>query len=128
MSSRASATRPMAHAAGSHLEPISMARRGPLSRARQVAGQHPLVGADHRKPRVRRRLILTLEKPLGSCQPAAHRCHQGGIEKQVHRDANGRACCCDLVAGLQARRMRAFPRLDGHVEMARGVGDLAEHR
>ena len=29
---------------------------GPLPSGRQVTGQHPLVGADHRQPRVRRRL------------------------------------------------------------------------
>ena len=56
MSSRASATRPMAHAAGSHLAPDLDRPPRPLARARQVAGQHPLVGADDRKPRVRRRL------------------------------------------------------------------------
>ena len=101
---------------------------GPLSRARQVARQHSLVRPDHRKPRVRRRLTLTLQESLGSAQPAAHRCHQGGIEKQVHRDANCRAPCSDLVAGLQAPCMSAFPRVDGHVEVARGVCDLGENR
>ena len=101
---------------------------GPLPSAGQVAGQHPLVGADDREPRVRRRLTPTFEKPLRSCQPAAHRCHEGGVEEQVHRDANGRACGRDLVTGLHARGVGALPRLDGHIEMAGRVGDLAEHR
>ena len=34
----------------------------------------------------------------------------------------------DVVAGLQARGVGALPRLDGHVEMAGRVGDLAEQR
>ena len=101
---------------------------GPLSRVAQVARQHSLVRADHRKPRMRRRLTLTLQESLGSAQPAAHRRHQGGIEKQVHRHPNRRAPCCDLVAGLQAPSMSAFPRVDGHVEVARGVGDLGQNR
>ena len=101
---------------------------GPLPSAGQVAGQHPLVGADDRKPRVRRRLTPTFEKPLRSRQPAAHRCHQGSVEEQVHRDANGCTCGRDLVTGLHARRVGALPRLDGHIEMAGRVGDLAEHR
>ncbi len=100
----------------------------PLPSAGHVAGQHPLVGADDREPRVRRRLALTVEKPLRSCQPAAHRCHERSVEEQVHRDANGRTCRRDLVTGLHARGVGALPRLDGHIEMAGRVGDLAEHR
>src|SRR4051794_982990 len=46
----------------------------------------------------------------------------------MHRDANCRAPCCDLVAGLHAPRMSAFPRVEGHVEVARGVCDLGENR
>ena len=99
---------------------------GPLPSAGRVAGQHPLVGADDRKPRVRRRLTLTFEKPLRSCQPAAHRCHERSVEEQVHRDANGCTCGRDLVAGLHARGVGALPRLDGHIEMAGRVGDLAK--
>jgi len=102
--------------------------QGPLPGAGHVAGQHPLVGADDRKPRVRRRLPATLEKPVRSCQPAAHRCHERSVEEQVQRDANGRTGGRDLVTGLHARRVGALPRLDGHIEMAGGVGDLAEHR
>ncbi|MGH2499625.1 MAG: hypothetical protein ACRDF0_06005, partial [Candidatus Limnocylindria bacterium] len=52
---------------------------GPRPSAGHVASQHPLVGADDRKPRVRRRLTPTLEKPLRSCQPAAHRCHERSV-------------------------------------------------
>ena len=77
---------------------------------------------------MRRGLALTVEKPLRSCQPAAHRCHEGGVEEQVHRDANGGAGRRDLVTGLQARGVGALPRLDGHIEMAGRVGDLTEHR
>ena len=43
---------------------------GPLPSAGGVAGQHPLVGADDREPRVRRRLALTFEQPLRPGQPA----------------------------------------------------------
>jgi hypothetical protein len=100
---------------------------GPVPSAGQVAYQHPLVGADDRKPRVRRRLTATLEKPLRPCQPAAHGCHEGSVEEQVHRDANGCTCSRDVVTGLQARGVSALPRLDGHIQMAGRVGDLSEH-
>ena len=99
----------------------------PPPSAGQVAGQHPLVGADDRKPPVRRRLTPTFEQPLRSGQPAAHRCHEGGVEEQVHRDANGCSCGPDRITGLQARGVGPLPRLDGHIEMAGRVSDLAEH-
>jgi hypothetical protein len=67
-----------------------------------------------------------LEKPFCSAEPAAHRRHERGVQQQVHRDANRRACRRDNVAGLRRQRVRALPRLDGHVEMAGRVSDLAE--
>ena len=101
---------------------------GPLPSAGQVAGQHPLVGANDRQPGVRRRLAVTFEQPLRACQPAAHRRHQRGVEEQVHRHTNGRTCGRDLIASLDAGRVGALPRLDGHIEMTGRVGDLAQHR
>ena len=98
----------------------------PRSGAGQVAGQHALIRPNHRKPSARRCLGLTVQEPLGSCQPAPHRRHQRGIEEQVHRHANRRTCRRVLVAGLHAQRVSALPRLDGHVEMPRRVGDLAK--
>ena len=100
----------------------------PLPSAGRVAGQHPLVGADDRNARVRRRLTPAFEKPVGACQPAPHRRHEGGVEEQVHRDASGRACGGDLVPGEQARCVGTLPGLDGHVEVAGRVGDLPERR
>jgi hypothetical protein len=97
---------------------------GPLPRRGQVTAQHPLVGADHRQPRVRGRLTQAFKKPFRSCQPAAHRCHEGCVENQMHRDANSRTCGRDLVPGLQVRGVGALPRLYSHVEMAGRVGDL----
>ena len=70
---------------------------------------------------------MTLEKPLRSCQPAAHRCHEGSVEKHVHRDADRRACSRHVVTGVHARRVGALPRLDGHVEVAGRVRDLSEY-
>ena len=101
---------------------------GPVAGAPEVARQQSLVRPDGRKPGVRRRLILIVEQALRACQPAAHRSHERGVEKQVHGDANRCASRGNLVARLHARRMRAFPRLDRHVEVAGGVGDLAEQR
>ncbi len=101
---------------------------GPRSSAGQVAGQHPLIRANHRKPSVRGRRARTLQEPLGSGQPTPYRCHQRGIEEQVHRDADRGTCCRVLVLGLQPQRISAFPRLDGHVELPRRVGDLGEDR
>ena len=100
----------------------------PLPSTGHVAGQHPLIGAHDCQPRVGRRLILTFEKPLRACQPSADRCHQRGVEEQVHRDAYGGSCGRNIVAGAHERGMGPLPRLDGHIEMARRVGDLAEHR
>jgi hypothetical protein len=99
---------------------------GPLPSALEVAGQHPLVRADRREPRVRGRLLLTLEQPFCSAEPAAHRRHERGVQEQVHRHANRCTCRRGSVAGLCRQRVRALPRLDGHVEMAGGVSDLAE--
>jgi hypothetical protein len=101
---------------------------GPRPSAGHVADQHPLIGADDREPRLRRRLTLSLQKPLRSCQPAAHRCHERSVEQQVHRHADGRARCRDLITGLHGRRVGAPPGLDGHIEMAGRIGDLAKHR
>jgi hypothetical protein len=67
-----------------------------------------------------------VEQPLGSRQPAAHRRHQRGVQEEVHRDANGSAGRPDRVAGLDAQRVGALPRLDRHVEVAGRVGDLGE--
>ena len=100
----------------------------PRPSAGQVASQHPLVGADDRKPRMRRRLTPPFQKPLRSCQPAPYRCHERSVEQQMHRDADGRGCCRDLVTGLHGRRVGALPGLDGHIELAGRIGDLAKHR
>ena len=75
---------------------------------------------------MRGRLVVTFEQAFRPGEPAAHRCHQRGVQEQVHRDANRRTCRRDRVAGLYAQRVRALPRLDRHVEMAGRVSDLAE--
>ena len=74
------------------------------------------------------RLALTLEQPLRSCQPTAHGRHQGRVEQQMHRDPHGCASRGDPITGLRARRVGAFPGIDRHVDVASGVGHLAEHR
>jgi hypothetical protein len=75
---------------------------GPPPSALEVARQHPLVRADDRKPRVRGRLLLTLEKAFRPGEPAAHRRHQRGVQQQMHRDANRCARRPDSVAGPYA--------------------------
>jgi hypothetical protein len=124
MRSRAAATRPTAHAAASCCDGALR----PLPSALDIAGQHPLVRADDREPRVRRRLLLTLQQAFRSAEPAAHRRHQRGVQEQVHRDTNRCTCRRDRVAGPHALRVRALPSLDRHVEMAGRVSDLAEQR
>ena len=101
---------------------------GPLPRAAHVTGQHPLVVAHHRQPRVDRRVALSAEETLGAREPPAHRRHEGGVEEQVHGDANRRSCRSQVVAGPHAFRVRPLPHLDGHIEMACRVGDLGEQR
>ena len=53
---------------------------------------------------------------------------QQSYDLLVEADANGGACCRELVTRSHARHVGALPRLDGHIEMAGRVGDLAEHR
>ena len=128
MRSRAAATRPTAHAAASHLEPTSIARSdhcrapwtSPVSIRSYVrtTASHACAGVSS----------LTLEQAFRPGEPAAHRCHQRGIQEQVHRDANRCPGRRDRVAGLDGQRVRALPRLDGHVEMAGRVRDLPEQR
>ena len=86
---------------------------GPVPGGGQVAGQHPLVGADDAQPRVRRRLALAVEQPVRARQPAPHRRHEGGVEEQVHGHANGCSRGRELVAGPHGRRVGPLPRLDG---------------
>ena len=74
------------------------------------------------------RLVLALEEALGARQPSADRSHEGGIEQQVHGDARRRARRRDDVAGPDALAVRPLPRLDGHIEMARGVRHVSEKR
>ena len=101
---------------------------GPLVRTRRVTSQDPLVGPHHREPSVRGRVLLAVEQSLGACQPPPHGCHEGGVEEQMHRQANGRTCRRNLLPGLRARGIGALPRLDGHIEMTGGVGDLSQNR
>ena len=103
MRRRAAATRPTAQAAGSCLDPSSIARSDHEPSALEIAAEHPLVCADDREPRVRGRLLVAaVEQPLRSREPAAHRCHQRGVKEQVHRDAHGCTGRRDRVAGLCA--------------------------
>jgi hypothetical protein len=99
---------------------------GPVASLADVAGQHPFVRADDREPRVRGLLLLAFEQAFRSAEPAAHRRHQRGVQEQMHRDANGRVRRRHRVTGLDAQGVRTLPRLDGHVEMAGRVCDLAE--
>ena len=69
---------------------------------------------------------MALEQAVRTGEPATHRRHQRGVQEQVHRDTNRCASRRDRVAGLSAERVRALPRLDGHVEMAGRVGDFRE--
>ena len=101
---------------------------GPLPGTLDVADQHPLVRSDDRQPCVSGRLLMTFEQVLGPGEPTAHRCHQRGVEEQVHGDADRCARRPDRIPGVDAERVRALPRLDGHVEMAGRVRDLAEQR
>jgi hypothetical protein len=101
---------------------------GPLPPAPDVARKHPLVRTDDREPRVRGRLLLTLEQAFRPGEPAAHRRHQRGVQEQMHRDAHRCPGRRYRVAGLYGQRMRALPRLDRHVKMAGRVSDLAEQR
>jgi hypothetical protein len=73
-----------------------------LPSALDIAGQHPLVGADDREPRVRGPLLPSLEQAFRSAEPAAHRRHQRGVQEQVHRDTNRCTRRRDRVTGPHA--------------------------
>ena len=128
MRSRAPATRPTAQAAASCFEPTSIARSdhcraswtSPISIRSYVltTASHAWAGVSS----------LSLEQVLRPGEPASHRRHQRGVQQQVHRDADRCARRRDRVAGLDAERVRALPRLDGDVEMAGRVRDLREQR
>jgi hypothetical protein len=100
----------------------------PLPGAGRVAGQQALVGAGDCDPGMRRRLVPAVEQPVRPRQPAPHRRHEGGVDEQVHRDASGSTGRRGLLPGEEARRVSALPGLDGHVEVAGRIGDLAERR
>jgi hypothetical protein len=93
----------------------------------QVAGQHALVGADDAHPCVHPGLIRAVEKPVGACQPAAHGRHQGGVEQQVHGDADSCVGGRDRIAGAHERGVAPLPGPDRDVQVARRVGGLCEH-
>ncbi len=100
----------------------------PLPRTAHVTGQHPLVVAHHREPRVDRRLAPLPEETLSTGEPPAYWRHQGGVEQQVHGDANRRSRRSQVIAGPHAFRVRPLPHLDGHIEMPCRIGDLGELR
>ena len=101
---------------------------GPLLGAWPVPAQHPLVVADHGEPGVGWRDPALIEELLGATQPATHRCHQGGVEQQVHRQAHrGAGRRCGLAGGHQSC-VCALPGLDGDIEVPRAVGGVGEHR
>ena len=100
-----------------------------MCEALEVAGEHPLVCANDRQPRVRGRLLVVFGKEtVRSREPPAHRRHQRRVQEQVHRDANRRARRRHTVPGPREQRVRALSCLDRDVEMARRVRDLAKQR
>ncbi len=94
-----------------------------------VAAQHPFVAADDAKPGMHGRLtFVVLEELLGSRQPAPHRCHEGGVEQQVHGHPHRGACRGERVTHGSELRVDVLPRPDGHVEVPRPVRDVGKHR
>jgi hypothetical protein len=71
---------------------------------------------------------VTLEKILRPGEPGTYRCHESGVEEQMHRDADGGPRGSDRIIGLQERGVRALPRRDRHIEVAGRIGDLTEQR
>ena len=99
---------------------------GPFTGSAHVAHHQPLVALDEGHPGVGRGLVVPLEQALGSSYPASDRRHQRGVHQQVQGDASRRAGRRERVAGPHRLRVRAFPRLDGDLDMAGGVGDLGQ--
>ena len=99
---------------------------GPLTGSSHVAHHQPLVALDDRHPGVCGGLVVPLEQALRSPYPASDRRHQRGVHQQVQSDASRRAGRRERVAGPHRVCVGAFPRLDGHLDMAGGVGDLGQ--
>ena len=99
----------------------------PLSRARQIARQQPLVRPDCRKPRVRRRLTLT----LSSRSALPNQPRTGAIRRYREAGASRRELPRLRLTWSPASQALCMTRSHvsiGLVEVARGVGDLAEKR
>jgi hypothetical protein len=77
---------------------------------------------------VHRRVRDAFEQALGAGKPPADRREQGGVEQQVHGHAHGGSRGGQVITGLHARRVGAFPGVDGHIEMPGGVGDSSQQR
>ena len=77
----ASATRPIAAAAGLPIDPTTIARLAQVRAAVQVAPHQAVVALDHREPGMRWRIVVPLEQSLRSFDPAADRGHQRGIHQ-----------------------------------------------
>ena len=98
----------------------------PFTGSAHVAHHQPLVALDDRQPGVDRGLVVPLEQALRPLHPAADRRHQRGVHQQVQGDPARRASRRERVTGTHRLGVRAFPRLDGHLEMAGGVGGLGQ--
>ena len=98
----------------------------PFAGSAHVAHHQPLVAVDDRQPGVHRSLVVPLEQTLRPLHPAADRRHQRGVHQQVQGNPARRASRGERVTGTHRLRVRAFPRLDGHLEMAGRVGGLGQ--
>jgi hypothetical protein len=71
---------------------------------------------------------ISVEQVLGPLEPRPYWSQQRRVEEQVHGHTNGGSRGRETIAGLNARRIRALPRVDGHIQMTRGVCHTREKR
>ena len=100
---------------------------GPPAGLLQVADQQSFVAANHGHPGMNGRLVVTVQQALGARQPSPDRRHERGVEQQVHGDPGRRARRRHDVAGAHVFAVGPLPDLDGHIQMARGVGHVSEN-
>ena len=110
MSSRASATRPMAHAAGSHAEPTSMARRAHC----RAPGGRRSASARRLRTTANHACAGVSARPSSSRSARANQPRTGAMsavsKSRCIADPNGGACGCDLVTRRAGARRGRAPR------------------
>jgi hypothetical protein len=92
-----------------------------------VAAPQPFVGTYHGHDRMDRGLVVFGDQSIGPAEPPPDRCHQSGVDHQVHGDHDGCPCRAEVVTVRDVQRVELFPRRHGSFGVSIDVGSL-RHR